>query len=165
MTFALRNSDYLCNITVQYNQTLQSLSFQQPINVSSFYWLSAAVSFAFTREPIHCVTMSGRRFNCELSSHCEIQLPCRLYSRISPARVAHRWNGAYKTPRCPTHIHTIFRVFMIEFDLLNTHFIITRTRYAYITVYIIYKTLEMRIKAISRRDEVFFILLSIVLKI
>ena len=129
VTFALRNSDYLCNITVQYNQTLQSLSFQQPINVSSFYWLSAAISFVLTRESIHCVTMSGRRFNCELSSHCEIQLPCRLYSRVSPARVAHRWNRAYKTPHpmsdaCPYDLS-----YFHEFDLLNTHFITTRKRY------------------------------------
>lgn len=88
VTFALREIQ-ITSITVQYNQPLQSLSLQLPINASSFYWLLVAVSFALAREPIHCETMSGRRFNCELSSHCEIQLPCRLYSRVSPARVAH----------------------------------------------------------------------------
>lgn len=127
VTFALRDSDYLCNITVRYNQPVQSLSFQLPINASSFYWLSVAVSFALTREAIHCVTMSGRRFNCELSSHCEIQLLCRLCSRVSPARVSHtgeivRAKLASPLPNaCPCDLSH----FMMTFGLINMHFIIT----------------------------------------
>lgn len=93
--------------------------------------------------------MSSRWLNCELSSHCEIHLPYRHYSRVSPARIARRWNRAYKTPRrCPTHVHTILPIFITEFGLMNTR-ILSRVDARYFQ-FTRHKTPEKYIQILSR---------------
>lgn len=48
-------------------------------------------------------------------------------------------------------IHTIFRIFVMKFDLINTRF----TRYAQFTQH---EALEMRINVVSRSDEALLML-------
>lgn len=129
----VRDSNYFCNITSRYNQALQSSTYKCK---NLLLVIDHGFFCAYTRAHLLYNNIESRWFNCELSNHCEIQLPYMLYSRASLVRTH---NTQMKS--CAQNASLILNaraydlsIFIRECGLINTVY------YVYFFLRYVYKT-------------------------